>query len=205
MFTMFNETGTQEPDMGNSNEEVQKKIKIEGIASNYLDRFITDDNPSTKNGYTALDQLIIYDFDLASFIGDDFYDKFQELKDLIIDRAHEILDEEDCDTVDNEIDEDNVEYFDARDLFDENKVLMKIAKYMLLEYITDDVLSPFSGETSLEQIIAYEYGNRIATENNEAEMIKIKKKLMAIRFDMKGGGRMYNITSIEEFTDINLE
>lgn len=201
---MLNGTGSLEPERRNGNEDVARKIKIEGIASNYLDRFITDDNPSTKNGYTALDQLIIYDFDLASFDNDEFFNQFQELKDLVMDRIHEIINEEEDDPIDNECEGEDWEYFEAVDLFDEDRVLTKIARYILLGYITDDVLSPFSGVSSLEQIIAYEYGEMINANNNVREMARIRKKLLAIKLDMKGGGKIYRNGSLDEFTDLNL-
>lgn len=201
---MLNGTGSLEPERRNGNEDVARKIKIEGIASNYLDRFITDDNPSTDNGYTALDQLIIYDFDLASLDEVDFYNQFQELKDLVIDRTHEIINEEEDDPIDNECEGEDWEYFEAVDLFDEDRVLTKIARYILLGYITDDVLSPFSGVSSLEQIIAYEYGEMINANNNVREMARIRKKLLAIKLDMKGGGKIYRNGSLDEFTDLNL-
>ncbi len=169
--------------------------------------FITDDNPSSDNGYTALDHLIIYDFDLASFDNDELFNQFQELKDLVMDRIHEIINEEEddpIDNVDNECEGEDWEYFEAVDLFDEDRVLAKIARYILLGYITDDVLSPFSGLSSLEQIIAYEYGEMINANNNVSEMARIRKKLIAIKLDMKGGGKIYRNGSLDEFTDLSL-
>lgn len=157
------------PEEQNNPEQEIKDFKILRIALAYLNREIADDSPSEENGLTALDQLIIYEFDIAD--DESFNETLEELKDDIIFEA-QCLEEED---------EASVELY----VLDENQVLRRLAKATIDGVITDDVISNWQGMTPLEQIIMYEWGFI-----EDEEVAKIKKKIRDQQLMLRGGSAL---------------
>lgn len=164
-------TENREPQKSDSEEsnnnwqEVEFQLKTR-IADAVLWRQITDDNPSDINGYTALEQVIMYEFN----IDDD--EDIEDIKDEIICLARDLeLDDEDKGLL-------------VR-AFDQDKINKKIAKSIIHGIITDDKESPWSGLSSLEQIISYECGSV-----DVYVIFDIKKAIKGTQFDLRGGYKM---------------
>ena len=72
------------------------------------------------------------------------------------------------------------------------ELINRIAEGIFLGRITDDNMSPSNGQTSLEQIIGYEFNYE-----GEEELKKIKDDIYARVLDLSGGCDMFG--SEEEF------
>lgn len=166
------------PEEQNNPEQEIKDLKILRMALAYLNREIADDSPSEENGLTALDQLIIYEFDIK----DDelFNETLEELKDDVIFEA-QCLEEED---------EASVELY----VLDENLVLRRLAKATLDGVVTDDVVSNWQGMTPLEQIIMYEWGY---FEDDQVTLIK--KRIRSQSLALRGGSALKNKEEYDEY------
>ncbi len=171
------------PEGENKRESEIEELKKERIAIAYYYRQISEDNPSEENGYTALDQLILHEFDILN--EDDMYDQLEDLKDDIVFIA-QMLDEG--------MEEIEIEY-----IMDEKDVLLRIAKGTLEGYITDDTVSRWTGLTSMEQIIVYEFGDMEVDR-----MIAIKKKLRSIELNLRGGSTMKNKDEFENYFPLDI-
>ncbi|MDX9739431.1 MAG: hypothetical protein RBT33_03700 [Candidatus Dojkabacteria bacterium] len=154
-----------------------EKLKKARIAIAYYYRQISEDNPSDENGYTAFDQLILYEFDIAN--DEDVYDQIEELKEDIVFFA-QMLDEGEGEII--------LEY-----QINEDETLLRIAKGVLEGYITDDTISRWADLTSMEQIILYEFGNMEIDR-----MIAIKKKLKSIELGLRGGSTISKKDDIDD-------
>lgn len=171
------------PEGENKRESEIEELKKKRIAIAYYYRQISEDNPSDENGYTAFDQLILYEFDIAN--EEDLYDQVEELKDDIVFIA-QMLDEGTEDIV-------------IECIIDEEEVLLRIAKGTLEGYITDDTVSRWTGLTSMEQIILYEFGDMEIDR-----MVEIKKRLKSIALNLRGGSIMRNRDDFEDFLPLDI-
>ncbi len=159
----------------------QEKANIEAIkkriAIGILNRDITDDNPSDENGYTGLEQIIIYEFPEK---GEMF---LEELKEDIIAKAQEIEDEEDIEEAYPFLGSDG-----------EETIINKLAKSNLEGILTEDAVSPWCGFTGLEQAIVYEFG-----PVPEDVILEIKKKVYSSQLVMRGGCAFRNYKNLDDF------
>ena len=166
------------PEEENNSEQGIKEYKLLRIAFAYLNREIADDSPSEENGLTALEQLIIYEFNIEG--DEDFYETLEELKDDVIFEA-QCLDEED---------EDSVEMY----VLDQDKAYRRIARGTLAGLITDDVVANWQGTTPLEQIIMYEWGFL-----DEEKVLQIKKIIKEEEIILRGGSALKNKKDYDDY------
>ena len=154
----------------NPEEQNQREQSIKTrIAMGVLVRDISDDNPSDTNGYTGLEQVIMYCFETED------YTLIQDLKEEIMDIAQDFEEEE--------YEED----FPQLEEEDERKILVKIARFVLENIITDDNRSSWSGLSGLEQAIYYEFG-----PVGSIKLLEIKKKIIGMQMDLRGGSTVRN-------------
>jgi len=161
-----------------SNETERGKI-LERIALSYLLRGITDNNPSEKNNLSTLEQILHYEF------FHDIYDEYdlEGLKQEIIAMAQTLegeYGEEECITRDY--------VYSQR-----NRINKRIARAIFLELITDDNPSDWTGLSSLEEIICYEYG-----EINPDELVRAKKEIFSLTIGLRGGSNMGDFDDPED-------
>lgn len=177
-------------DESNSSEGLEMPVK-EKLAWLLIEHNITDDNPSPCNGYTALEQMIIYQFDTK------FELNLAQLKKEIISLAKQLSEEEKIEDTDNLEDEefDDTEYEEI--IYDEQIVLDKIAQYVLSGIITDDIASDWNGRTSLEQILSCEFGDYAITNMGE-----LKKKIYAKGICLRGGRRLQSYEDFNSFKKV---
>jgi hypothetical protein len=186
-----NEEFDEEPESDDeSSEGVEMPVKEE-LAWLLIDHSITDDNPSTFNSYTAFEQMIIYEFDTK------FELSLVELKKEIISLAKQLVDEqdmeEDGDLDDEDLDDDDYEKI----IYDDERVLNKIAQYVLRGIITDDTASDWNGRTSLEQILSCEFGDYAITN-----MAQLKKRVYAKGICLRGGRRLQSYEDFNSFKKV---
>jgi hypothetical protein len=166
------------PEEQDNPEQEIKDFKILRIALAYLNREIADDSPSEENGLTALEQLILYEFEIEE--DEHFNDTLEELKDDIIFEA-QCLEEED---------EATVELY----ILDEDQAIRRLAQATLIGNITDDVVSNWQGMTPLEQIIMYEWGYV------EEEMVtNVKKRIKNEQLKLRGGRALRSKKEYEDY------
>ena len=167
----------QEFDSGEPNQNEQEEIylKKESIAEALSLGFLSHDNPSPKNLYTALEQLILFEFDAIE--NPEIKKELPEIKmDVVsISRGIEYFD---------------YEIFDRKDI-DEKVINIKIAKYVIRGYITDDNISDTVSLTALEQTIYFKYGP-LSLE----ELKAIKREIVAEQINLRGG----SVMSRDEYT-----
>ena len=166
------------PEEQNNSEQGIKEYKLLRIALAYLNREIADDSPSEESGLTALEQLIIYEFNIEG--DENFYETLEELKDDVIFEA-QCLDEED---------EDSVEMY----VLDQDKAFRRIARGTLVGLITDDVVANWQGTTPLEQIITYEWGFL-----DEKEILKRKKRIKEEEIILRGGSALRDKKDYDDY------
>lgn len=167
----------EEFDSGEHNQSEKEEIalKKEMIAQAFLLGYISDDNPSYKNGYTAFEQLIAFEFDVIDKreVVIDVY----EIKREIISIAK------------------SLEYFEhesGKNKIDEKAVNVKIAKYIEMGYLTDDAVSDWVGNTSLEQIIYFKYGFI-----DHKKFLWVKKQIISEELNLRGGSVLPRQEDIE--------
>lgn len=166
--------------------ESEEELKTE-IAYAVLYREITDDNPSTENGCTALDQLIFYELDVKD-------------PDLLFNLKSEVIE------IARDLEEANIGCDEEEGLdiemvcFNHDKIANSLADAILRGIITDDEISPWSGLTSLEQIICYKYG----IDYDEVTISYIKRRVVGAQMDLRGGARMPSEESLDDTTPFSL-
>ncbi|OGC35980.1 hypothetical protein A2369_02735 [candidate division WS6 bacterium RIFOXYB1_FULL_33_15] len=146
-------------------QEIEFQLKVR-IADAIICKDITDDNPSLTNGCTALEQLIMYEFEIYEI-------------EEIVNKKEEII----SFAMDLELDEDWEAEVEVP-TFDKELAHRKIAGAVLRGIITDDRLSPWSKLTALDQIICFECGIV------EFESIKEERRaIKGIEMDLRGGSK----------------
>ncbi len=158
----------QEFDSGEENQSKQEEIflKKESIAEALALGLLSHDNPSPRNRYTSLEQLILFEFNAIE--NPDVRDDLTEIKREII-------------SISKGIDSFDYDIFDKEDV-DEKALNIKIAKYVARGYITDDNISDTVSLTSLEQTIHFKYGS-LSLE----ELKVIKREIVAEQINLRGG------------------
>lgn len=166
-----------ESERGSREEKANIEAIKKRIAIGILNRDITDDNPSDENGYTGLEQIIIYEFPENG----EMY--LEELKEDIIAKAQEIEDDEEI--------EDGYPFLGSDG---EKTVIVKLTKSFLEGTLTDDAISPWCGFTGLEQAIVYEFG-----PVPEDVILEIRKKMYSSQLVMRGGCAFRNYKDLDDF------
>jgi len=161
----------QEFDSGEQGQSEQEEIylKKESIAEALSLGFLSHDNPSPRNRYTSLEQLILFEFDGVD--NPDIKNELTEIKREVI-------------SISNSIDYLEYDMYD-RDDIDEKAINIKIAKYVIRGYVTDDNISDIVGTTSLEQIIYFKYGPIGSKKFSE-----VKREIMSQQLNLRGGSVM---------------
>ena len=169
----------QEFDSGEQNQSEQEEIflKKESIAEALSLGFLSHDNPSPRNRYTSLEQLILFEFDAVENPG--IKDELTEIKREVISISK------------------GIDYFEydmyERDDIDEKALNIKIAKYIIRGYVTDDNISDIVGTTSLEQIIYFKYGPIGSKKFSE-----VRREIMSEQLNLRGGSVMSRNENIKD-------
>ncbi len=156
-----------DPESEHGDSHDSQEFLKERIALGYLFRDISDDNPSRLNGYTGLDQVIMYSFETYNPI------EVEILKAEIISLAQEL-------------DGDEVEegFFDLTN-DQQRRILLNISRFVLEKVLTDDNRSIWSDFSGLEQVILFEYG-----PISSKELMDIKRKLYSVQIELRGGSTL---------------
>ncbi len=167
----------QEFDSGESNQNEQEEIylKKESIAEALSLGFLSHDNQSPRNGYTSLEQLILFEFDAI---------ENPEIKYKLTEIKREVI------SISNSIDYFKYDMYEREDI-DEKALNIKIAKYIIRGYVTDDNISDLVGTTSLEQVIYFKYGPIGSKKFSE-----VRREIMSEQLNLRGG----SVMSKDEYT-----
>lgn len=160
------------------------------IADAYIQKWLSDDNPSSVNGLTSLEQAICFRFrGILIFLDTDteeeieyqrraIYRDVMELvdKDLnnneIYGNIHTVMEGEEVDYDWEKMDEDPEEEEDKKRI--ERETLLDLAEFIDKRIVTDDSRSPSSELTALEEILIFELGYMTRREIREKKK-RIKK------------------------------
>lgn len=148
-----------EYDNSDSREEIIADV-IEDISYYFAAGDITDDNPSEVNGYTSLEEILL--FELAEYLNETI--ELDRIKAQIVLRAWEIyeFDDTQIDELMSREEEDwEEEWYEINEEEEEEylkKTINKIAKYYLVGNISDSNYSTSNGLSTLNQIILYKTG-----------------------------------------------
>jgi len=171
----FKEPEEFDSDERNQSEQEEISLKKARIAEALNLDYISHDNPSPKNQYTALEQLILFEFDAID--NPEIKKELPEIKREIISMSKSL---------------DFLEYdISEQEDIDEKALNIKIAKYVGRGYITDDNISDTVSLTSLEQTIYFKYCSLSLEELKE-----IKREIVAEQINLRGG----SVMSKDEYT-----
>lgn len=150
--------------------------KMDRIARFYYLSYVTDDNPSPFNELTGLEQVVNYEFDLE----DEF--ESSDVIDDIVSRAKVM------------------KSFQSEELYrnpnevETRAILIKLAKGIYIDLLTEDNPSRWNELTGLEQAICYEFGPR-----SKEEIKNIRKRLLRVQHELNGGFRLKKIKDLNDF------
>lgn len=180
------------PESENRNKSEEEQLHLERIAAGYFFNEIPDDNPSEEYNLTALDELILYAFDVP--YDETLFETLVDLKNKVREKTCELFSEDVADACDEY--EPKVIPCD----FNEQKVLIKIVRGMFNGLITNRRRSFRTGMSSLEHIIEYQFGI-----SDMKEQIKIKKKIKGMQIALNGGSLVNKQSDFKRYVKQDLD